>query len=488
VDGNDTDVVESIALQSVLPLEVFTSDGFEAASRVLTPLGIRVRGGGSLGEAKSDWLGHLTRPVTRTYFEDLLLATRFGDWNRITTRVATPDDLGAPLAQPIDAPGGTEGLVRRDLVEFSNGLERALQTRPIQGVELLVAPETRVSGLVRQTPASTVEAASDEPKTIVVAGHDLKFATGLIEELRRAGHNVLLDEWESHTKHDVAASEALLEQADIVFCEWALGNAEWYSQRVKPKQRLVVRVHSQELRRPHLRSITHKNVDAYVFVGELIRRAAVESHGVPAKKTRVIPNPVDVAALQLPKHKGAEFTLGLVGIVAQPKRLDRALDLLERLLESDERFRLRIKGKQPADYPWMLNRPDEMAYYDAQYERIDRINAQHEGAVVFDGFGADMEEWYRGIGVAVSVSDFESFHLTIPDGAASGALPTTIDWPGADLIYPREWISATVDEMAERVLSNRRAPERLAATVQELFGADHVLDDLVESIAPAAEE
>src|SRR5699024_5389319 len=147
-----------------------------------------------------------------------------------------------------------------------------------------------------------------------------------------------------------------------------------------------------------------------VFVGELIRRAAVESHGLLPEKTVVIPNPVDVEALRLPKHSNAAHTLGLVGIVAQTKRLDRALDLLERLLLADPRYTLRIKGKQPADYPWMLDRPTEMAYYDLQYERIDALNARRANTVVFDGHGDDMDEWYRNIGIALSVSDFESFH------------------------------------------------------------------------------
>ncbi|WP_282852879.1 glycosyltransferase [Gulosibacter sediminis] len=487
-DASDDAVLDSVARQSVLPREVFVSDGFGAASERLSSLGVRVRGAAAIEQSQSDWLGQVSAPVGRTHFEDLLLPTRFGDWNRITFRTATADDAGVALAMPMDVPNGTEGLVRRDLVEFSHGLERALNTRPVTGVELLFAPAEPVYTLPVEEAETAVPGENNASKSILVAGHDLKFARTLIETLEAAGHTILLDEWESHTKHDAERSEELLERADIVFCEWALGNAEWYSKRVKPHQRLVVRVHSQELRRPHLRAIAHKNVDEYIFVGELIRRAAIESHGVPQKKTRVIPNPVDVTSLQLPKQEGAEHTLGLVGIVAQPKRLDRALDLLERLLEVDGGYKLRIKGKQPADYPWMLNRPDEMAYYDAQYARIDAINAKREGAVVFDGFGPDMEEWYRNIGVAVSVSDFESFHLTIPDGAASGALPTSIDWPGADLIYPREWISATVEEMAQRVLSAKSNPTQLAAMVQERFGADDVLAELAEAISPSAQE
>ena len=162
-------------------------------------------------------------------------------------------------------------------------------------------------------------------KKVVVAGHDLKFAQGILAALNDAGAEVVIDQWESHSKHDEAYSLALLKDADIVFCEWGLGNAVWYSQHVRDDQRLVVRVHSQELFRPYLKQTSTENVDKFIFVGELIRAAAVTSHGIPRKKTVVIPNPVDIDSLGIPKEPGAEKTMGFVGIVPRSKRLDLSL-------------------------------------------------------------------------------------------------------------------------------------------------------------------
>src|SRR5699024_2411548 len=128
------------------------------------------------------------------------------------------------------------------------------------------------------------------------------------------------DHWRDHNHHDELQSKALLEQADIVFCEWGLGNAVWYSKRLSPNQRLIVRVHSQELRRDYLSRIAHDNVDQYIFVGELVRQAAIESHGIPEEKTTVVPNAVDIERLSLPKTEDAKFNIGLVGIVPRTKR------------------------------------------------------------------------------------------------------------------------------------------------------------------------
>jgi hypothetical protein len=88
-----------------------------------------------------------------------------------------------------------------------------------------------------------------------------------------------------------------------------------------------------------------------------------------------------------------------------------------------------------------------MAYYEEQYERINS-DPLLRGAVQFDGHGDDMPEWFARMGAVLSVSDFESFHLTLPDGAAGGAVPLSLAWAGSELIYPESWLFETVPDMA----------------------------------------
>lgn len=89
------------------------------------------------------------------------------------------------------------------------------------------------------------------------------------------------------------------------------------------------------------------------------------------------------------------------------------------------------------------------------------------GAVTFDPHRNDMAEWYEGIGIALSVSDFESFHLTLADGAASGALPVSLAWPGAELIYPREWLHADLKSMNAAIHQYADQPESYAQACRE---------------------
>ena len=112
-----------------------------------------------------------------------------------------------------------------------------------------------------------------------------------------------------------------------------------------------------------------------------------------------------------------------------------------------------------------------MEFYEAQYERIDQINKSFADAVVFDGFGNDMDEWYSKVGIVLSTSDFESFHLTIADGAASGAVPALLNWPGADLIYPDSWLSGSTQLLVDSILEGRVDPTGAQRFIREACGA-----------------
>ena len=100
----------------------------------------------------------------------------------------------------------------------------------------------------------------------------------------------------------------------------------------------------------------------------------------------------------------------------------------------------------------MAQRPAAAAYYRAQLRRIE-TDPMLAGAVAWDPHGPDMPAWYARVGVALSVSDFESFHFTLPDGAAHGCVPRSLAWAGSDLLYPCDWLAPTTSGLAEQVRS-----------------------------------
>lgn len=288
----------------------------------------------------------------------------------------------------------------------------------------------------------------DKPiKTILIAGHDLKFAKLLIDELEsKVEFKVLIDQWEGHNKHNEIKSRELLNQADIIFCEWGLGNLVWYSHNKKQGQKLITRIHAQELKTRHLDQCNHSNIDNYIFVSPYYFELMIAEFSLERKKCKMIFNMVDIELLNKPKLEGAEFNLGMIGDVPQSKRLDRALDLFELLYQKDKRYKLYIKGKRPEEYSWMHSKgkSDEMAFYQTQYDRIK--NNGWEENVIFDGYGP-IDEWLRKIGWILSMSDHESFHLAVAEGMASGAVPLIYSWEGADTIYSRKYIHKDISEI-----------------------------------------
>lgn len=295
-------------------------------------------------------------------------------------------------------------------------------------------------------------------RRLLFAGHDLKFARPLVRHYERhPDYRVLTDTYRGHVITDEEQSRALLEQADVVFCEWALGNAEWYSHNKLPGQSLVVRLHRQELTVPFLERIHWDAVDAVCLIAPEARNVFLERFPHLAGKARLIYNLVDVDAFDQPKDEDVRFTLGLVGMAPKLKRPDTALELVRKLRTHDSRYTLRIKGRDPREYDWLWRRPEEREYYESFLEQLEPAVA--EGIVILDPHGNDVADWFTQVGVVLSTSDLEGSHQAVAEGMASGAVPAIRNWRGADLMYPTRFVFATLDDAVAQIRGYADAEE-----------------------------
>lgn len=292
--------------------------------------------------------------------------------------------------------------------------------------------------------------AGEGQRRLVIAGHDFKFLSGIPDRALALGAEVHEDNWAGHNKHDVEASEALLEWADAALCEWCLGNAVWYSENVRD-QRLAIRFHRVERTTDYPAAVNIDRVDRVVFVGPHLLEEAADRYGWPREKLRLVPNAVDVRALRREKLPGSMFNLGMIGFVPAIKRIDRALDILELLRTRDRRFRLLVKGKPPWVFPWMRQRDEERRMFQEAYRRIDSAPLLR-GAVTFEDHGPNIPAFLRKVGVILSVSDWEGHQVALAEGMASGCVPVVIDRPGAREQYDMAWIHDSPDEAAASIL------------------------------------
>ncbi|QHT59264.1 glycosyltransferase [Paenibacillus lycopersici] len=289
-------------------------------------------------------------------------------------------------------------------------------------------------------------------KRIVINGYDLKFIKPLIPYFQQK-YEVEIDEWKGHEAHDEERSRSLLEWADVIFCEWMLGNAEWYAEHKKAHQFLYIRMHRFELFQQYGNRLNIENVDAFIAVGMHYYEEFINMFNLPREKVRLIPNHVDYDRFNKEKDRDFHFNIAVLGALPARKRLDLAVELVERLIVQDNRFQLHIIGSKPEDVTWLWKNETERTYYEHVYTKINS-DPKLKDAVIFAGW-QDSAEYLRRIGFVISVSDSdkpESFHLAPAEGMASGAVGLLLKWPGVEYIYPADFTADNIDEMANKIV------------------------------------
>lgn len=289
---------------------------------------------------------------------------------------------------------------------------------------------------------------------VTFASHDYKFIVPFMDYLSESGVQIKRDPWFRHTRHFPPLSRYCLVTSEVLFCEWGLGNAEWYSKRKASNQKLFVRAHAQEIRSDFLTRIDAHRVNKFIFVSEHMKAEAIAKGYCSPEQAEVVYNFVNSRYFFRCKDPDAQFRLGLVGAVPRSKRLDLALDVIEHLLVRDGRYRLLIKSKLPADLKWLKLRPDEMKYFDTQMRRIEELKRRFgQQCVTLEPFGDNMAAFYQKVGHILSVSDHESFHLGLAEGMASGAHPHVLKWPGAVELYGTKWLRDSPIDIAQSVIA-----------------------------------
>ncbi|MFZ7235596.1 glycosyltransferase family 4 protein, partial [Avibacterium gallinarum] len=299
-------------------------------------------------------------------------------------------------------------------------------------------------------------------KKICFAGHDFKFIDPYISYLKSVGFLVFRDQWEWGSKNNNDESREVYNNSDIIFCEWGLGNAVFYSHNNPEKKPLFIRIHLQEINERAKKfgyKINSDSVTKFIFVSDLVRDEYIKLFNVPYEKTIVIPNFVldDEFFIQRKIYQlGKPIKLGMVGIVPQRKRLDRAIKVLELLTNIGVNAELHIKGHRPENLEFMKgpSRVKELDYYYSVYNDIKNKNLEQN--VKFDGWGNDVAKWYQNIDFILSPSDFESFHYALADGILSGCLPLIWNWKEASDIYRSEWIVNSEEEAVESITQTIR--------------------------------
>lgn len=342
-----------------------------------------------------------------------------------------------------------EACLRRSAEKFSvrniyAGVRRALEVYPVKKLRLLVS------------------------------GHDLKFLKALFPCFKTE-FSLEVQELEEYMEFSPREAEQYLRHADIIWCEWLLTSAQWYSNHVYPHQSLFIRAHRFEVARKYGDSLDINHVSKVITVSYYWFEEFMRRFRIPAEKCTVVDNFIDTAKYIKEKETDSRFHLALIGALPKRKGLERAVRLLKMLKKEDARYCLHVPGKRPEEFPNTWNVPEERAYYERVYRMIKEEGL--EDSVTFDGW-VEMPDFLKKIGYVLSLSDAkfpESFHVTPFEGMASGAVAAALRWDGIEYIYPEEVVKETVEEIAGFISSLNGDPDAYAEAAE--YGQKYVREN-----------
>ena len=263
--------------------------------------------------------------------------------------------------------------------------------------------------------------------------------------------------------------------ADIIWLEWCWDHAVWATRSgLLAGKPCILRLHSIEaLQTDYPKQIDWSRVDALVTVGHDI--AEITQAGCPGCRDvpmHVIANGIDLDRFAPdPERPPDRFAIGWVGHIEPKKNPMLLLQIAHHLLRQDPRYSFHVAG------PFTDQRT-------ARYlERM--VGALNLGGKIrFDGQVADMPAWYADKGVLLSTTMYESFGLNIGEAMAVGAFPVIHDFPGADALWPKETLFASIEDAAALIRSAR--PGLYRQWVAQRYGMDRQIEAVIGMILGTA--
>ena len=273
---------------------------------------------------------------------------------------------------------------------------------------------------------------------------------------------------------------AAIAWADIVWLEWCWDHAVWATTTDALRGRpCLVRLHSIEaLQTDYPGRVDWSKVDALVTVADDIATVLLQRFPAISRSTtlHVVPNGIDLD--RFAPGTPDPFRIAWVGHIEPKKNPMLMLQVAHRLRQQDARFSLHVAGA--------FTDLRTLRYLEGMIPALG-LN----GMVRFDGQVADMPAWYADKGVLLSTTMYESFGLNIGEAMAVGAFPVVHAFPGADALWPRECLFASIDDAAALIRAAR--PHLYRDWIAERYSLDlqaaailAVLDTLAARTAVAA--
>jgi len=249
----------------------------------------------------------------------------------------------------------------------------------------------------------------------------------------------------------------LMQWSDISWFEWCTNLAVAASN--KPKVcRNIVRLHRYEAYEHWPRQVNWENVDVLVTVGNSLTLDALRRQ-VPGieERTSVVSIPNGINLKRFPyfdRRRGKN--IAFLGNLRMVKNPGFVLQCMQKLHYIDPEYRLFFAG---ASTDQVLE----------QYLRhmVERLGLR--GVVFFDGWQQDVSSWLADKHYIVSTSICEGHPVGILEGMSCGLKPVIHNFPGAEQMFPKEFLFDISEQFCQQVLSEQYEPRRYREFVEQNY-------------------
>ena len=291
---------------------------------------------------------------------------------------------------------------------------------------------------------------SKRPKVAFFCGltGDTKFLSDIYEFIERR-FNVKYFEGQ-----DVNQMYELMKWSDISWFEWCTNMAVEAS-RLPKVCRNIVRLHRFEAYGDWPGHVQWENIDSLITVGNsFVEDALLKRVPNIRNRTRLVTIPNGV---NLDKFKFTERSRGRniasVGYLNMRKNPMLLLQCMQKLHYINPEYKLFFAG----------NFQDSML--EQYIKHIVRV-LELSDVVFFDGWQENMNAWLMDKHYIVSASIGESQGMGLLEAMACGLKPVIHNFPGADQIFPSEFLFNISEEFCEQIISGTYEPQKYRRFVE----------------------
>ena len=258
----------------------------------------------------------------------------------------------------------------------------------------------------------------------------------------------------------------LMEWSDISWFEWCTNIAVEASKLPKVCKN-IVRLHRFEAYGDWPGQVQWENIDTLITVGNsFVKESLLKQVPDINNRTRLvtIPNGVNLDKFKfIDKPRGKN--IACAGYLNMRKNPMFLLQCMQKLHYIDPEYKLFFAG--------VFQNPMLEQYIKHIVQQLELTEV-----VFFDGWKEDINSWLEDKHYIVSGSIGESQGMGLMEGMALGLKPVIHNFPGANQIFPPEFLYNISEEFCNQILSDSYQPKRYRRFVEENYPLKNQLTDI----------